>query len=162
MEFIKYAWLVFIIFTTANYFFLKSQTQKIAEENPDLKPGYDKLLKVILIYGNIPWVIMAIGDLTGQTNSIFDYFNPRSFNPFVLAFHFYLIVIWVLSFRWIYFKKGADFLVQHPGLVYIQGFGKPITPTSKLIKVFFALSLLGGIIGMATMWLANFPKFPVK
>ena len=163
MDFIfRHACVTFIVVTIANYFILKSRTQKYVDQNPELKIGYDKLFKVLLIYGNIPWVIMAIGDLTSQTNGLFDYFNPKSFNPFVLAFHFYIIIIWVLSVRWVYFKNGADFLLTHPGFIHIRGFGNSITPTSNLIKVFFALALLGGIAGMTMMWLVDLPNFPIK
>lgn len=163
MEFIfRHGWVMLIAVTIANYFILKPRTQKYVDQNPDLKIGYDKLFKAILIYGNIPWVIMALGDITAQTNSVFDYFNPKSFNPFVLTFHFYIIIVWALSVRWVYFKNGADFLIRHPGFVHIRGFGNSVTPTSTLVKIFFALALLGGIAGMTMMWLVDFPTFPIK
>lgn len=153
---------MFIAVSFINYLVFKNRSQKEVEANPDLKTGYDKLFRALLIYGNIPWVIMAIGDLTSQTNTVFDYFNPKSFNAFVLAFHLSIIVIWVLCVRWIYFKNGADFLVQHPGLIHVRGLGGAVKPTATLIRLFFALALLGGIIGMTAMWLVDFPTFPVK
>lgn len=158
----KYAWVMFIAVTIVNYFIFKSRTQEHIDKNPDLKAGYDKILRTILIYGTIPWVIIALGNLTGLTNTVFDYFRPRTLNPFVLAFHLYIIVIWILTVRWIYFKNGADFLVRYPGFVHIRGFGNSITPTSTLIKIFFALALFGGIAGMTMMWLIDFPLFPIK
>lgn len=158
----RHAWFLFILVTFANYFIIKADAQKHIEQNPSLKTGYHKVLNATLIFGNIPWLIMALGDLTQQTNNVFDYFNPKSYNPFVLAFHGYLVIIWILSFRWVYFKNGAEFLVQHPGLVRVKGFGNSVSPTPALIKFFFALALLGGITGMTMMWLVNFPSFPFK
>ncbi len=161
MDFIfRHAWILFVVVLVANYFTIKPRIQQHIDKNPDLKIGYDKLVKTTLIYGTIPWVIIALGDLTAQTTSIFDYLNPRSFNPFVLTLHLYIIIGWVLSFRWIYFKNGADFLIRHPGFIHIRGLGHPVTPTS--IKLFFAITLLGGITGMTMMWLMDLPSFPVK
>src|SRR5690606_38784976 len=112
----KHPWIVFIAFTVLNGLLLKSRSKKYIEANPDLKLGYDNYFKGWLFYGNIPWVIMMIGTLSGVTESIFDYLNPKSMNLMVLVFHFSLIVLWVLSVRWIYFKKGAEFIEKHPGL----------------------------------------------
>lgn len=163
MEFIfRHCWIIFIAVTWINYFILKKDTQQYVNQNPSLKIGYDKLFKTMLIYGNIPWLIIALGDITGQTNSIFDFFKPKSFNPFVLTFHLYIIIIWVLLVRWLYFKKGAEFLIQHPGLIRIKGFGGAVAPTPTLIKIFFAIALLGGIAGLTMMWLFDLPTFPIK
>jgi hypothetical protein len=156
----RYAWVLFIGVTVVNYFIIKSRVQVHIDKNPDLKAGYDKILKAILIYGTIPWFIMAIGSLTGRTNSVYDYFHPGTLNPFVLILHFYIIVLWILAVRWIYFKHGADILVRHPGVFTIRGFGYSVTST--MIKTVFALALLGGIVGMTRMWIADFPAFPIK
>ncbi len=158
MNIFKLIPIVFIIVTVVNYFIQKSGTNEYAEKNPDLKPGYDKLLKGSVFLHISPWIIVVIGDLCGSTNGIFDYFHPRSMNPFVLFFHFYLILIFILTIIWIYFKGGADFLSKHPGLIKFNGFGGSKDVTSPLsIKIFFALCLLGGIAGMLMMWLLNFP-----
>lgn len=158
----RYAWVLFIVVTVVNYLIIKARVQEHIDKNPDLKAGYDKILKAILIYGTIPWWIMAIGSLTGQTNSVYDYFHPRTLNLIVLILHLYMIVIWVLAVRWIYFRNGADLLVRHPGIFTIRGLGNSFTPTLTLIKTFFALALLGGLVGMALMWINDFPDFPMK
>lgn len=153
----RYAWVLFIGVMVVNYFMIKSRVQEHIDKNPDLKSGYDKILKAIFIYGTIPGFIMAIGSLTGRTNSVYDYFHPRTLNPFVLILHFYIIVIWILAVRWIYFKNGADILVRHHKVLAIRGFGDSVTPTSAIIKIVFALALLGGIVGMTMLWFADFP-----
>ena len=137
---------------------MKSQSKKYINQNPGLKKGYDKIFKGILLFGNIPWVIIAIGELTGITNGLQDYFNPKSLNPLVLIFHFYILLIWVLSVHWIFFKDGADFLAQHPGLISYRRFNNSNDITSsKDIKILFALALFGTIGILAMMWLLDFP-----
>lgn len=161
MDFIfRYAWVIFIAVMIINGIIFKTRSNKYIADNPELKDGYNKLIKGLLIYGNIPWVIMAIGDLTGITHGIWDYFNPKSMNPMVLIFHFSIIIIWIRGSIWIYLKDGATFLAKHPGLITFNGpgFNKEIT-SPVVIKIFWALALAGGIAGMTMMWL-NTPTMP--
>ncbi len=95
---------------------------------------------------------MAIGSITGLTKSIFDYFNPSALNPIVLIFHTSIIILWILSVRWIYFKNGAVFLESHPGIIEYRGLRGRSNITAKQIKMFFPLMLLGGIAAMVMMW----------
>ena len=117
----------------------KIYSKKYIADDPKLKDGYDKLLKGWFIYGNIPGVIMTIGDFTGLTN------------PMGLVLHFYTVVLLVLGSRWIYLKDGADFLAKHPGL--IRGFGGDIITSPKTIKIYWTIGLVAGIASMTMMWL---------
>ena len=153
----KQAWIMFIAVTIANAFILKFRAKKYIAENPDLKTGYENLFKGSILFGNIPWIIIAIGNLSGMTKSIFDFFNPRAMNPIVLIFHASIIVLWILSVRWIYFRNGADFLERHPGLIGKHGFIGNSNVTAREIKIFFPLMLLGGIAGMIMMWIMQIP-----
>ena len=143
---------MFIAATIANGLILKYRSKKYILQNPELKEGYDKYFKGWLIYGNIPWVIMMIGNLSGQTQNTFEYFNPKAMNPMVLIFHFSIIALWVISVRWIYFKNGAEFIETHPGLMQKSSLSGNTNVTAKQIKLFFPLILLGGIVGMIMMW----------
>ena len=153
----KQAWIMFIAVTIANAFILKFRAKKYIDKNPDLRKGYENLFKGIMLFGNIPWIIIAIGNLSGMTKSIFDFFNPRALNPIVLIFHASIIILWTLSVRWIYFRNGAAFLESHPGLIGKHGFSGNSDVTAKQIKIFFPLMLLGGIVGMIMMWVTKGP-----
>lgn len=153
----KHTWIMFIAITIANGLILKYRSKKHIAENPELKDGYDTYFKGWVIYGNIPWVIMMIGNLSGITQNTFEYFNPKTLNPMVLVFHFSVIILWILSVRWIYFKNGAEFIETHPGLFRKSSFSKNANVTAKQIKQFFPLMLLGGIVTMIMMWVMDFP-----
>ena len=148
---------MFIAITIANGLILKHRSKKYIDENPELEEGYDKYFKGWLIYGNIPWVIMMIGNLSGMTQNTFEYFNPKAMNPMVLVFHFSIVILWILSVRWIYFRNGAEFIEDHPGLIQKSSFSGNTNVTAKQIKLFFPLMLLGGIAGMILMWVMDFP-----
>lgn len=154
----KHTWIMFIAVTIANGLILKYRSKKYIAEKPELEEGYEHFFKGWLFYGNTPWVIMMIGNLSGMTQNTFDYFNPKAMNPMVLIFHFSIIVLWVLSVRWIYFKNGAEFIESHPGLLQRSSFRGNTNVTAKQIKLFFPLILFGGIVGMIMMWIIDFPN----
>jgi len=153
----KHTWIMFIAVTIANGLVLKFHSKKYIAQNPELKVGYEKYFKGWMFYGNMPWIIMMIGNLSGITNNTFEYFNPKAMNPMVLIFHFSIVVLCILSVRWIYFKNGAEFLEAHPGLFQKSSFSGNANVTAKQIKIFFPIMLLGGIAGMGMMWIIDFP-----
>lgn len=156
----KYVWILFIIVTNLNIFWLKSSTKASILDHPELEEGYEKNFKTIFIYGNLPWIIIGIGCISGMTNSVFDFFRPSEMKPIVLVFHAILILIWILMIRWVYFKDGAAFLEKHPGILKKRSFSSVETNVSaKEIKIFFPLMLMGGIAAMIMMWL-NYFSFP--
>ena len=153
----KNFWILFIPVSIINVLMMKSKTKKYIIEKPELKEGYDNYFKAFLFYGNIPWAIMAIGMLSGKTQSIFDFISPTGMNPIVIIFHGSIIVLWILLGRWVYFKNGAEFMENHPGLIQASGFNGKIDVTAKHVKRFFPLMILGGVIAMIVMWNVDFP-----
>jgi hypothetical protein len=132
---------------------LKAKSKEYIARDPALEEGYIKAFKAWLLYGNIPWIIIAFGNLTGLTKSMLEYFAPRQMNPIVLLFHATIIMIWILSIKWIYFQNGVEFLEKHPGI-----FRNDLK--AKQLKWFFPLMLAGGIIAMIMMWVKN-PGIPI-
>jgi len=156
----KHTWIMFIAVTVANGFILKYRSKKYIAQNPELDEGYRNYFKGWMFYGNLPWVIMMLGNLSGITQNTFEYFNPKAMNPMVLVFHFSIIVLWVLGIRWIYFKSGAEFIEAHPGLIQKSNFSGNSNVTAKQIKIFVPLMIFGGIAGMVLMWVMDIPDLP--
>lgn len=149
----KYVWIVFILVTLLNVYLLKNKFKNYIEEKPEREAGYKLISKNFLIFGIIPWIIIGIGNLSGQTKSLFDYIQPAKLNPFVLLFHLSIIIIWLLIIRFVFFKDGAAFLENHPGLIRFKAPGYTNENLSKnAIKIFVVVILLGGVMGMILMW----------
>ena len=67
-------------------------------------------------------------------------------------------MLWVISARWIFFKKGDVFLEKHPGFLRHRGFGNSSSVlTAQQIRDYALLGLFGGIIGMIMMWVMEMP-----
>ena len=151
----EHFWLVFIIVIFVNAFIMRKRADSYIEINPELKSGYDKLFKNFLIFANIPWLIMGIGDLTGFTNGVFEFLMPRQLNPIVLIFHASIITLWGLGSYWIYIKDGAEFLAKHPGFLNTGEPSKTDKVNKNTVKFMWTLIVLGGIIGEILMWNMN-------
>ncbi|PJZ44427.1 hypothetical protein [Leptospira brenneri] len=146
MEIFNYVWILFIAVTIFNAYVLKFRSKKYIKAKPELEPGYEKLVKGILVYGNIPWVIVGIGNLFQYTNSLTDYLYLKTLNPFIILFYFSILALWLLGIHWIYFKKGAEFLEEHPGLVVVKGGSNPENVSAKKIKLFFGIIMISNLI----------------
>lgn len=145
----KHAWFLFLVVHCANGAIWWSRARPYIAQNPALEPGYRKLIRGWLIYGSVPWLIMGAGILSGNVHSIFHYFNPRN-GAFVIAYYVSVVALWVLCFYWLFFRRGAEELIAHPGMLNLPS-QNPIW-----VKAFFLLSVGGGIVALLVMIFGNF------
>lgn len=140
----SYVWILFIIIGCANgaFWWFRGTAQ-----HPERRNGYKKLVLGWLIIGNIPWFIVGIGSLSGRLPSIDELFYPNQGNPFVLGFHISAMLLIAFSSGWVYFGKGAQMLIDHPGLI-----NPPVTEPAHM-KRFCMVCLAGGILGEIFMWM---------
>ena len=146
----RHSWIPFIAVTCINAAIWWNRSRKAIAEKPELEANYNKLIRGLLIYGNIPWLIMGAGILFGGVPSTFHYFNPRN-GPWVIAFYVSVVTMWILGVRWIYFQNGAEELVTCSGL-----FRVPFAVTPLMIKLYIALMIAGGVVGLSMMLTGNF------
>lgn len=144
---LNHFWFVLIVVTIANGAIWKLKSKKYIAEKPEREQGYDKLIMGWLIYGNIPWIIMGIGMLTGLTKSMDEFLRPSQMNLVVIVFFFSIVLLWIYGSYWIYFKGGAESLVEHPGFITQTEKGNEKFETMK-VKLVWGLGLLGGILGL--------------
>ncbi len=136
----NYFWLVSIGFSGLNAVIFWVRAQRHIQKNPELRPGYIRLIRGFFLGMSAPWVVMGAGLETGSVSNLTDYFDPRAGNPFVIA---WWISIWILLLflgYWIWFQGGAEQLIQHPGLLR----GNPKSP--KEIKLgWLLLSIVSAV-----------------
>ncbi len=102
-----YFWLIALGFSAFNY--VKAKRDLSAQ--PPTVSGTNENAEVYLsrfaIASASPWLVMAAGQISGATPSVWYYFRPQDGNPFVLA---WLGVIFILSTAfawWVLFAGGA-------------------------------------------------------
>ena len=147
----KIFWVIAIGVTCLNAYLLRSRAQKEIAQHPELADGYRQLITGHLILFNLPWLVMGLGILLGRTHDVFDYLNPRSGNPYVVGFHVTGICESALISYWIYLAGGAEVLVTHPGVMNVD------VKSALVLKLLFALGLLGGMAAEIMMWSGRMP-----
>jgi hypothetical protein len=146
---LRYAWLLFVFVTCANGAVWWYRGRRKMAANPELRSGYRRLIRYWLIYGNLPWLVMGAGILFGSVPSIWHYFSLRN-GPFAIAFNVTIVALWIAAFYWLFFRGGVEDLVTHPGLLRSE-----VTP--RALKVFFLLTLAGGVFAFVTGVLGDIP-----
>jgi hypothetical protein len=141
-------WVFLILASVYSAFLLKFRSRKFIEQQPELREGYDRLIVGELVYLNIPWVIAGVGIVFGNVPGFFSYFAPSDGNLFILAFQVSIVVLCLFTFWWVYFKGGAEFLVEHPG-VFTQEIKSPV-----LLKLLIGAALAFGMGTIVSIWLS--------
>ena len=142
----KHFWMLGIVIMSVNALVFKIRSRKYIQENPELEEGYSTLTRGFLIWGNLPWLVMGIGVTFGDIDSIYYYFGPQDGNPYVQAFFASVFLIWLLGTYWLLFRDGAEMLIKHPG------FFRTRLESPWMIKVYWVLCLVGGIVGVVMMY----------
>ena len=147
----KWFWLIAIGVTCLNAYLLHSRAQQEIARNPELADGYRQLITGHLILFNLPWLVMGLGMLLGRTHDVFEYLNPGSGNPYVVGFHVSGIIESALISYWIYVANGAEVLITHPGVMNVD------IKSPLVLKLFFAIGLLGGVAAEILIWSGRLP-----
>jgi len=148
--FFGHAWLLFVVVTSLNAVVWRWRARKPIAANPSLAPGYTKLIRGWLVFGNLPWLVMGLGMLFGGVPTIWHYLNPRN-GPVVLTWYATVVALWIASIYWLFFRQGAELLLAHPGLFNVPG-DRP-----WVLKAYFLLCLAGGVAGLLMMILWDVP-----
>lgn len=146
-------WCLFMLFSLLKAWRYASYAKLQIKEQPHLELGYQKLLRGFVLFVNIPWLLMMIGNYSGATQSVFDYLKPGDLNPFVLVWHGTFMVLCLLWLRWIYFKNGAEQLETYRGLIQVAPLGKLVNLSAKEIKLITPFVLVMVWAGILWLWL---------
>lgn len=149
----RYFWLLAIIVTCVNGASWWRRAQPRIEARPELGEGYRRLLRGWLIYWNIPWVVMGIGIVFGGVDGVFSYFRPSN-SPYVIAWYVSFVILWILTAAWLFFMRGAEQLIEHPGIFNFS------SQNPRAVKATFLLAVAGGIIILSMMALGLAPGTP--
>jgi hypothetical protein len=107
-----------------------------------MEPERRRALKTICVgwavAGNVPWLLMGIGQLAGDAPSALPFLRPVQGGFWVWLFWGVIIVLWAVSSWWIFAGSGAALLATARGR----------SCTVANVRLWFALSLAGGIIAL--------------
>jgi hypothetical protein len=149
---LRHCWLAYIAGTIALALFIKVRSRTQIRRHPELAGGYQTLFLGTLFLGSLPWFIMGIGLEFGGVPNIISYYRPRDGNPFVLAWFAIVIAYWFLGFYWLFARRGAEFLLQHPGILPDE------VKSANMIRLAYCLMVAGGVAGLIMAFTVDFPR----
>ena len=90
-----YVWIVPIVmsFVSGIVIWKSSQSQRIS--NPNMTNDYNKILKWVMGYCNLPWIFMGIGNVF-QISTAEDYKQFKISNPAVLIFYLSILILFII------------------------------------------------------------------
>lgn len=147
----RYFWALMIAMTWANAYSLWMSSRADRKSHPDRQESYQSLIRGFGFWGSVPWVVMGMGILTGQADSILDYMNPSGRPWLVHAWFGSIGLLWVLGTNWLFRLDGAQTIRRHPGLVG----GQALSPA--LLKLMWAFSIVSGLIAMGFAYFVGAP-----
>src|SRR5664280_82507 len=106
-------WLFFEFAICANAIWFRVRAREHTKEHPELAEGYAALIRGWLLWGSLPWLVMAAGLEFGRVPSIWHYFRPRDDNPYVLAWYVCVVLLWILGLYWVFKRGGAEMMAGH-------------------------------------------------
>ena len=140
-------WIVFVLATCANAVYFRVRSR----EQPELADGYTALIRGWLLWGNLPWLVMAVGLETGHVPSFWYYLRPRDGSPYVLAWYGCVVALWLLGFYWIFLRGGAEMLAKHSRI-----FRGDLSNPAK-VKLMYLLCVAGGVAGLTFLFVMDVP-----
>ena len=146
----RHLWVVFIVVTVINGFMWWSRIQETIRNKPELAAGYRRLYQGFLLWGNIPWVLMGLGILSGQTTEVSEFLRPGEGNQFVLIWYAAMGGLLVLGTYWVYFGGGAEILERHPGMYMVPQW------SANKIRLWW-ISVVIWNVAIATLLFYGFP-----
>jgi hypothetical protein len=106
---LRHFWLIFIAATFVNAAIWWQRGRKEIAANPDLEPGYRRLIGWFLVVGNIPWLFLgAMLEFPGEF--------LLTIRQFIQAWFVIVIIFLIAGLYWLFVAGGAEDLAAHPGL----------------------------------------------
>ena len=154
----RYFWLICL--AISGYQYLAASRRIDSEEDLDDSARAERLTYVQRSIGlsTIPWWVMGLGQVTGSTSTVWEYFRPQDMNPFVLGFVGSVFAMSLAVAYWVFLRGGARKTIEFK-LMHAQGFSGSKPLTERQVKLFAGF---GPLFVLAWIALCIFIDAPIR
>ena len=154
----RYFWLICLAISAYQYYAAGHRVSVMEQLSDSMRAERARYIRWLIAASTIPWIVMGLGQLSGSTSSVWDYFRPQDMNPFVLAFVGSVLLLSLAMLYWVFSMEGARKTVELK-LMHVSGFSGSAPATERQVKLFAAF---GPIFVIAWIALAIFLDAPVR
>jgi len=109
--FLKYIWILFIIYGIYNLFNYYKTLIRNEFDIKDRNKFYQALFIKFLL--NIfPWLVMGFGTIIGNVGHFLLFFAPFTLNAYVISFGVAFVISCIAAFIWLNFLGGIEYLYE--------------------------------------------------
>jgi hypothetical protein len=148
--FFKSFWVVGLIWTALNAVIYRVQANEDIRVHPERTEGYRRLIRGFVIWFSLPWIALGIMVISGALQSVEELFGTEQ--PAALLLQALAVGYWIMMIRWVFFEKGAETLERYPAML------RPGFRDAGMIKLWTALGIAGGCLGLITIWSGSIPQ----
>jgi len=146
--FFRYGWALFIAVGILNTLIGWRRAKAVIAAHPERRETYRRLFFGFLFWGNLPWVVMGVGIVAGGVPTMLHYLDPGN-GPYVIAWYCSIVLLSILNLVWLFFLRGAETLIDHPGFLNLK------TSNPWMIKIFLLVTTLGSVIAITALLLGT-------
>ena len=117
MLLLRYFWLAVIFFILGLAIFWRLEANDRIVSDPSLKKPLNRLYSGFAFWTSLPFLLMGLGILTGNVESVFHYLVLGTDKSFVIASQVFLFALDVLFIYWVFFRDGDQLIALHTELV---------------------------------------------
>src|SRR5262245_32507724 len=114
-DFFKWFWVAALVITGLNAAYYRYEANKDIRNHPERAEGYRRLIRGILLWSGLPWILLGVFTLTGAVDSIMDLFQTKL--PAALVWQVVVLLINLRMLYWIFVQGGAETLARHPAML---------------------------------------------
>jgi len=144
----RYFWLICLGMSAYQYHAASRRAAEQDQLSEPLRARRIQYLQRMIGASTLPWLVMGLGQLTGSTTSVWDYFRPQDLNVFVLAFVASIFVLSLAMAYWVFFRDGARQTVELK-LGWSRGLSGSSPMTERQVRLFAGLGPLFVIVWIA-------------
>lgn len=114
----RYSWIILIAFVVASAIFWRIEAKDRIAADPTLRQPLNRLYVGFVFWLSLPFLVMGLGIVTGNVDSVFYYLQLDTDNLYVISFVVILFVEDALFIFWVFFRHGDQRLALHLELAH--------------------------------------------
>ena len=149
----QWFWAICILTLIVNGTFAWLRAYKVYKDRPEELSRYVTVIRGYIAWPSIPWLIMAIGIMTGGVPSFYHFARVRDGNPFVISFYICAFLLWVIGTRWVFARGGADLLAKYPVAIRV-------VTSARAVKVLWIFCFSAFLVAVMLLFIHEIPIPP--